>query len=162
QTGKNPLGAAGGGLAFYFTDAIDVITGPVFYFDKGYQPGNASWLWTLQLDVDVTIFAPKPSSGPAESAPPAATPPPATPPPTRAATRPSALLGAGAIPRRVLPGICLAGLGGPMVAPWPVAGPAGAQETAQPPPTTPHWYEEVELHGFISFAANVNFNPPPP
>jgi hypothetical protein len=61
QTGKNVFGAGGGGLYFYFTDTIDLLTGPVFFFDKALQPGGRSYLWTLQLDVDVTLFAPKPA-----------------------------------------------------------------------------------------------------
>ncbi len=61
QTGKNVFGAGGFGLYFYFTDTIDLLTGPVFFFDKALQPGASSWLWTLQLDVDVTLFAPQPT-----------------------------------------------------------------------------------------------------
>jgi hypothetical protein len=56
MTGKNALGAAGGGLYLYFTDAIDVLTGPVFFFDGATQPGGRRFLWTVQLDVDVTLF----------------------------------------------------------------------------------------------------------
>jgi hypothetical protein len=61
QTGKNVFGAGGGGLSFYFTDTIDVLTGPMFFFDKALQPGGRSLFWTVQLDVDVTLFSPKPS-----------------------------------------------------------------------------------------------------
>jgi hypothetical protein len=53
QTGKNVFGAAGGGVYLYFTPAIDLLMGPVFFFEKELQPGQASWLWTMQLDVDV-------------------------------------------------------------------------------------------------------------
>ncbi len=53
QTGKNVFGAAGGGVYLYFTPAIDLLVGPVFFFEKELQPGQASWLWTMQLDVDV-------------------------------------------------------------------------------------------------------------
>lgn len=53
QTGKNVFGAAGGGVYLYFTPAIDLLLGPVFFFEKELQPGQASWLWTMQLDVDV-------------------------------------------------------------------------------------------------------------
>jgi len=59
QTGKNAFGAVGGGVYFYFTPAIDVLTGPVFFFESAKQPGNASWLWTVQLDVDFDLSAPK-------------------------------------------------------------------------------------------------------
>ena len=55
QTGKNVFGAVGGGLYFYFTPAIDLLMGPVFFFEKELQPGQASWLWTVQLDVDVEL-----------------------------------------------------------------------------------------------------------
>ena len=53
QTGRNVFGAAGGGVYFYFTPAIDLLVGPVFFFERDLQPGQASWLWTMQLDVDV-------------------------------------------------------------------------------------------------------------
>jgi hypothetical protein len=55
QTGKNVLGATGGGAYVYFTPAIDLIIGPVFYFDEALQPGGSSWLWTMQLDVDLSF-----------------------------------------------------------------------------------------------------------
>jgi len=61
QTGKNAFGAAGFGLYFYFTDTIDLLTGPVFFFDKALQPGSSSFLWTVQLDIDVTLFASEPA-----------------------------------------------------------------------------------------------------
>ena len=67
QTGKNAMGAGGFGLYFYFTDTIDLLTGPVFFFDGDLQPGKSSFLWTVQLDIDVTLFAPK-AAGPATSA----------------------------------------------------------------------------------------------
>lgn len=57
QTGANVLGATGGGIYFYLTPAIDLLTGPVFFFEKRLQPGMSSWLWTLQLDVDVDLLA---------------------------------------------------------------------------------------------------------
>ena len=34
QTGKNAFGAAGGGIGLYFTPSIDILTGPVFFFDS--------------------------------------------------------------------------------------------------------------------------------
>ncbi len=55
QTGKNAFGAVGGGVYFYFTPAIDLLMGPVFFFERDLQPGQASWLWTMQLDVDVDL-----------------------------------------------------------------------------------------------------------
>jgi hypothetical protein len=62
MSGKNAFGAVGGGLAFYFTPAIDVITGPVFFLDKGMQPGGSSMLWTMQLDVDFDLRKPAPAA----------------------------------------------------------------------------------------------------
>lgn len=53
QTGKSAFGAAGGGVALYFTPAVAVLTGPVFFFAKELQPGGSSWMWSVQLDVDV-------------------------------------------------------------------------------------------------------------
>ena len=55
QTGQNVLGAGGVGLYVYFTDAIDLLTGPVFFFERALQPGGRRMLWTLQLDVDVPL-----------------------------------------------------------------------------------------------------------
>ncbi len=57
QTGKNALAAWGFGVYFYFTPAIDLLVGPVFFLNDKVQPGGASWLWTVQLDVDVELFA---------------------------------------------------------------------------------------------------------
>ena len=56
QTGKNVFGAGGAGVYFYFTPAIDLLMGPVFFLEKNLQPGQASWLWTMQLDVDVDLM----------------------------------------------------------------------------------------------------------
>jgi hypothetical protein len=55
QTGKNVLGAGGLGAYFYFTDTISLLTGPVWFFDKALQPGGRSWMWTVQLDVDIPL-----------------------------------------------------------------------------------------------------------
>jgi hypothetical protein len=57
QTGKNVLGASGGGAYLYFTPAIDLLTGPVFFFDKRLQPGGSSWMWSVQLDVDLNMLS---------------------------------------------------------------------------------------------------------
>jgi hypothetical protein len=56
QTGRNVLGATGGGVYVYLTPTIDLLTGPVFFFEKELQPGGSSWLWSLQLDVDLDLF----------------------------------------------------------------------------------------------------------
>ena len=55
QTGKNVLGAGGFGVYFHFTDTIDLLTGPVFFFDEALQPGGRRMLWTVQVDVDVPL-----------------------------------------------------------------------------------------------------------
>jgi hypothetical protein len=85
QTGKNLFGAAGGGVALYFTPSIDIITGPVFFFDSGvttqlaapaparFGGGNPDMLWTVQLDVDFDLRPAKPAASPA-AAPAAAAP----------------------------------------------------------------------------------------
>ncbi len=76
QTGKNVYGAAGGGLYFYFTDKVDLLTGPVYFFDPASQPGGRQWFWTVQLDVDLPLrpsppaaAAPAPPATKAEAAP---------------------------------------------------------------------------------------------
>ena len=55
QTGKNALGAGGFGATIYFNDYVDLIVGPVFYFDSALQPGGATHLWTTQLDIDIPL-----------------------------------------------------------------------------------------------------------
>jgi len=55
QTGKNVLGGGGFGSYFYFTDTISLLTGPVWFSDKGLQPGGREMLWTVQLDVDIPL-----------------------------------------------------------------------------------------------------------
>ena len=57
QTGKNVCGATGGGIYLYLTPTVDLITGPVFFFDKDLQPGGASWMWSIQLDADIDFTA---------------------------------------------------------------------------------------------------------
>jgi hypothetical protein len=65
QTGKNAFGAAGGGVYFYFTDKVDVLTGPVYFLDPGSQPGGRQWFWTVQLDIDMPLFStPQPAAAP--------------------------------------------------------------------------------------------------
>jgi hypothetical protein len=59
QTGKSPFGAWGLGIGLYFTPAIDILTGPVFFmndklFDAGLIP--AKMVWSVQLDVDVDLM----------------------------------------------------------------------------------------------------------
>lgn len=55
QTGANVVGATGGGVSLYLTPAIVLLTGPVFFFEPDLQPGGASWLWSVQLDVDLDL-----------------------------------------------------------------------------------------------------------
>jgi hypothetical protein len=69
RTGNNAYGAAGGGLYLYFTDTIDMLTGPVYFLDSAVQPGGKHWMSTVQLDVDIRFKAappaPAPAAGPA-------------------------------------------------------------------------------------------------
>lgn len=83
QTGNNVYGAAGGGVYFYFNDYIDILTGPVYFFDATAQPGAKHWMWTVQLDVDIPIKPVPPAATPPALAPAPAPPPlpePAAPP----------------------------------------------------------------------------------
>jgi hypothetical protein len=87
QTGKNLFGAAGGGIGLYFTPSIDILTGPVFFFDSNktaqlagvpsIKPGlnNPDFLWTIQLDVDFDLRPGKPGA-PVPAAAPATAPAP--------------------------------------------------------------------------------------
>ena len=77
QTGKNAFGAAGGGITLFFTDKIDLLTGPVYFFDAGSQPGGRQWFWTVQLDIDLPLRSAPAATAPvpvATTAPPAAVP----------------------------------------------------------------------------------------
>lgn len=55
QTGKNILGAWGFGSNIFFAENVSILLGPVFFFDKGLQPGGRNFLWTTQLDVDIPL-----------------------------------------------------------------------------------------------------------
>jgi hypothetical protein len=57
QTGKNAVGATGGGAYVYFTPAIDLLIGPVFFFESELQPAGSKSLWTVQLDVDLDLLS---------------------------------------------------------------------------------------------------------
>jgi hypothetical protein len=57
QTGKNAFGAFGGALNFFFTDKVSVLTGPIYFFDPGSQPGGQQWFWTVQLDIDMPLVS---------------------------------------------------------------------------------------------------------
>lgn len=55
QTGANAFGGTGGGIAVYFTPAIALLTGPVFFFEPSLQPGGSSFLWSVQVDIDIDL-----------------------------------------------------------------------------------------------------------
>ena len=84
MTGKNAFGAAGGGLYFYFTDKVDLLTGPVYFLDPGSQPGGKQWFWTVQLDIDLPLRS---APAPAAAAPVSETPAPAASNTTTAASK---------------------------------------------------------------------------
>lgn len=92
MSGKNVFGGGGVGVGVYFTPAIDILTGPVLFFDKDLQPpvppgGEGSrMMWTVQLDVDIDLKA-APAVAPAA---PAAAPSAAAPAPGSAAPAPAA------------------------------------------------------------------------
>jgi hypothetical protein len=60
-TGDNWLGGVGGGIGLYFTPAIDVLTGPVFFLDNDLYKGmtGTDWMWSVQLDVDFDLMRKK-------------------------------------------------------------------------------------------------------
>ena len=62
STGRNWFGGAGVGVGFCFTPAIDVLTGPVWFFDRDLSKAiyGAGTVWTVQLDVDFDLRPPKP------------------------------------------------------------------------------------------------------
>jgi hypothetical protein len=65
-SGKNAFGAFGAGIGFFFTPAIDVLTGPIFVNDKNNGAfGGNSMFWTVQLDVDFDLRPPAPPAAPA-------------------------------------------------------------------------------------------------
>ncbi len=67
-TGKNWFGAAGVGIGLYPTSTIDVLTGPVWFFDTDGAKAlyGASVLWSVQVDIDFDLRPPKPAA-PAKS-----------------------------------------------------------------------------------------------
>lgn len=52
-SGKNYYGAGGPGVAWYFTESICILTGPVFFNDESL---NGKWKWTTQLDINVKLW----------------------------------------------------------------------------------------------------------
>lgn len=63
-SGKNWFGGLGAAAAFYFTDAIALLTGPVILNDKDlYKAGyGTNFMWTVQLDVDFDLAKPAPAA----------------------------------------------------------------------------------------------------
>lgn len=57
QTGHSAAGATGAAIYAYFTPAISLEAGPVFFFEKELQPGGSSWMWSMQLDIDLDLHA---------------------------------------------------------------------------------------------------------
>ncbi|HKW13648.1 MAG TPA: hypothetical protein VJS69_04095 [Candidatus Krumholzibacteria bacterium] len=57
QTGHSAAGATGAAVYAYFTPSISLETGPVFFFEKELQPGGSSWMWSMQLDIDLDLHA---------------------------------------------------------------------------------------------------------
>jgi hypothetical protein len=99
QTGKNAFGAAAGALNFFFTDKISVLTGPVYFFDPGSQPGGRQWMWTMQLDIDMPLVSPPAAAAPAPSTA-SATPAPADSPAATPAAAPASTASASPPPAK--------------------------------------------------------------
>jgi hypothetical protein len=62
MSGKNGFGAAAAAAVLYFNDAVSLLTGPVLFNNKYAATGGAtSFLWTVQLDVDIDFAKAKPA-----------------------------------------------------------------------------------------------------
>jgi hypothetical protein len=63
QTGNNVFGAWGAGIGLYFTPAIDLLTGPVFFNDSDLMKNayGSDFMWSVQLDVDFDLIKKKKS-----------------------------------------------------------------------------------------------------
>lgn len=48
-SGDNLVGGGGVGLYYYFNKNVDILSGPVWFNDKGI---NGQWKWTTQLDIN--------------------------------------------------------------------------------------------------------------
>jgi len=61
QTGNNVFGAIGAGVGLYFTPAIDILTGPVFFNDSDLMKNayGSDFMWSIQLDVDFDLIKKK-------------------------------------------------------------------------------------------------------
>jgi hypothetical protein len=49
-SGKNAVGGGSVGLYYYFSPAVSILTGPVFFNEKAF---NGEWKWTTQLDANI-------------------------------------------------------------------------------------------------------------
>lgn len=60
-SGDNAFGAFGAGVGFYFTPAIDLLTGPVWFNDsKLFEAGfGTGFMWSIQVDVDFDLVRKK-------------------------------------------------------------------------------------------------------
>ncbi len=61
QTGKNVFGAWGAAIGLYFTPAVDLLMGPVFFNDKNLAQNTfgTDFMWSVQLDIDVDVIKKK-------------------------------------------------------------------------------------------------------
>jgi hypothetical protein len=57
MTGDHALGAVGTGVGLYFTPAIALLTGPVFFLNSDVV--GQDMMWSMQIDVDVDLFSGK-------------------------------------------------------------------------------------------------------
>lgn len=48
-SGKNITGGGGAGIYYYFSKNVDILSGPVWFNDRGL---NGDWKWTTQLDIN--------------------------------------------------------------------------------------------------------------
>src|SRR5208283_3802146 len=65
MSGDNFTGATGAGLDINFSPTIDLLTGPVYYFDHIAAGVPDPWMWTAQCDIDVDftkLFTPATNS----------------------------------------------------------------------------------------------------
>jgi hypothetical protein len=53
-SGENAVGGGGFGLYYFFTADISLLTGPVWF---NAETINGPWKWTVQVDINRTIFA---------------------------------------------------------------------------------------------------------
>jgi hypothetical protein len=86
-TGMNWFAASGVAIGLYFTPAIAIRTGPVFFGEREYYEGLGIgwWVWSVQLDVDVDLRRPRGATKEADRSPNGGATVPATVPPVGAA-----------------------------------------------------------------------------